>query len=121
MTNYLISKTFNLSITSAFSVDIAITEVNLIKYVIRDSEIVKAGSVIEEVVRIRHYRCLSSLITSYKVRVIPYCFHSIEILMKYTDLSTVTAADEEPYNLTAVCVYIVIDLNIEACQLIMAI
>jgi hypothetical protein len=56
-----------------------------------------------------------------EIRAIPYCFHSIEILTKYTDLGTVAAADEEPYNLTAVCVYIAVDLNTEACQLIVAI
>jgi hypothetical protein len=29
-----------------------------------------------------------------EIRAIPYCFHSIEILTKYTDLGTVAAADE---------------------------
>jgi ABC-type Mn2+/Zn2+ transport system ATPase subunit len=46
--------------------------------------IVEAGSVVEEVVRIGHHRRLSSLVTSYEVRPVAYCFHSIEILMKYT-------------------------------------
>jgi hypothetical protein len=77
--------------------------------------------VVEEVVRIGHYRRLSSLITSYEVRAVTYRFHSIEILTKYTDLGTITTADEEPYNLTAIGVYTAIDLDTEACQLIVAI
>ena len=93
----------------------------MVKYLVGDSGIVEAGSVVEEVVRIGHHRCLSSLVTSYEVRAIPYCFHSIEILTKYTNLCTVAATDEEPYNLTAVCVYTAIDLNSEACKFIVAI
>jgi hypothetical protein len=76
---------------------------------------------IEEVMRIGHYRRFSSLITSYEVRAVAYCFHSIEILTKYINLGTITAADEEPYNLTTVGVYITIDLNTEARQFIMAV
>ena len=76
---------------------------------------------VEEVVRIGHHRRLSSLITSYKVRAVAYCFHRMEILTKYTDLGTIAAADEEPYNLTAIGVYTAIDLNAEARQLIMAV
>jgi hypothetical protein len=71
--------------------------------------------------RIGHYRRLSSLITSYKVKAIAYCFHSIKILTKYTNLGTITAIDEESYNLTAIGVYTAINLDIEACQLIVAI
>jgi hypothetical protein len=64
--------------------------------------------------RIGYYGRLSSLITSYEVKVVAYYFHSIEILTKYTDLSTITTTDEELYNLTAVGVYITIDFNAEA-------
>jgi hypothetical protein len=76
---------------------------------------------VEEVVRIGHYRRLSSLITSYEVRAVVYYFHSIEILTKYTDLDTITTADEEPYNLTTIGVYIVIDFNTEARYLIITV
>jgi hypothetical protein len=113
--NHLISKAFNPNIISAFSVCIVIAKADLIEYFVGNSEIVKARSVVEEVVHISYHRCLSSLITSYKVRAIVYRFHSIEILTKYTDLDTVTAADEESYNLTAICVYTAIDLNIKTC------
>jgi hypothetical protein len=111
----LIPKAFNPSIPSAFSVDIAIAEANLIKHFVGDSKIVKIGSIVEEIVRIGHYKRLSSLITSYKIRAVAYYFHSIKILTKYTNLSTITATDEEPYNLSAIDVYIAIDLDTEAC------
>jgi hypothetical protein len=113
--NHLAPKAFNPSITSAFSADIVITKADLVKYIVGDSRIVEAGSVVEEVVRIGHHRRLSSLVTSYEVRVVAYCLHSIEILTKYTDLDTIAAADEELYNLTAVGIYTAIDLNTEAC------
>ena len=93
----------------------------MVEYLVGDSGIVEAGSVVEEVVRISHHRCLSSLVTSYEIRAVAYCFHSVEILTKYTDLGTIAAADEEPYNLTAVGVYTAIDLDTEACQLVVAI
>jgi hypothetical protein len=64
--------------------------------------------------RIDYYKRLSSLITSYKVRAVVYCFHSIKILTKYTNLGTITAADKELYNFTAIRVNTVIDLNTEA-------
>jgi hypothetical protein len=83
--------------------------------------IVETPSVVKEIVRIGHHRRLSSLVTSYEVRAVAYCFHSIEILTKYTNLSTIAATDEEPYSLTAIDVYIAIDLDTEACQLIVAI
>jgi hypothetical protein len=98
----------------AFSVDIAIAETDLVEHIVGDSRIVKAGSVVEEVVRIGHHRRLSSLVTPYEVRAVAYCFHSIEILTKYTNLGTIAAADEEPYNLTAIGIHTAIDLNAEA-------
>jgi hypothetical protein len=76
---------------------------------------------VEEVVRIGYYRRLSSLITSYEVRAVAYYFYSIEILTKYTDLSTITTTDEELYNFSAIGVYIAIYFDTEACQLIVAI
>jgi hypothetical protein len=72
-------------------------------------------------VRIDYYKRLSSLITSYKIRVVTYYFHNIEILTKYTNLNTITIIDEELYNLSAIGVYIAIDFDTEACQLIVAI
>jgi hypothetical protein len=104
-----------LSIINTFSVDIAIAKTDLIKYIVGDSKIVETGSVIEEVMRIGYYRYLSSLITPYKVRIIAYCFYNIEILAKDAGLGTITAADEEPYNLTTIGVYTAIDLDIKAC------
>jgi hypothetical protein len=62
---------------------------------------------------IRH-RYLSSLITLYKVKIIIYYFHSIEILTKNTNLDTIITTDEELYNLTIIGVYITIDLDTEA-------
>jgi hypothetical protein len=59
-------------------------------------------------------RYLSFFIVSYKIRAVTYYFHSIEILTKNTDLNTITAADEELYNLTTIGVYIVINLDTEA-------
>jgi hypothetical protein len=56
-----------------------------------------------------------------KLGAVAYYFHSIEILTKYTDLGTIAAADEEPYNLTAVGVYTAINVDTEACQFIVAI
>jgi hypothetical protein len=93
----------------------------LVELIVGDSGIVETGSVVEEIVRIGHHRRLSSLVASYEVRAVAYCFHSIEILTKYTDLGTIAAADEEPYNLTAVGVYTAINLDTEACQLVVAI
>jgi hypothetical protein len=119
--NHLIPKAFNPNIISTFSVNIAIAEADLIKHIVENSKIIEADSMIEEIVRIGHHRRLFSLITSYKVRTVVYCFHRIKILTKYTDLGTITAADEESYNFTAVGVYTAIDLNAEARQLIMAV
>jgi len=119
--NHLIPKAFNPNITSALSVDIAIAEANLVEHIVGDSGIVEAGSMVEEVVRIGHHRRLSSLVTSYEVRAVAYCLHSIEILTKHTDLGTIAVTDKEPYNLTAVGVYTAIDLNAEARQLIMTV
>jgi hypothetical protein len=71
--------------------------------------------VVEEVeVRIGSHRGLSSLVTSSEVRAVACCFHSVEILTKYTDLGTITATDKEPYNLTTLGVDTAIDLNAEA-------
>src|SRR5437868_5013100 len=111
----MIPKAFNPSIPSAFSVDIAIAEADLIKHFVGDSRIVETGSVVEEIVRIGHHRRLSSLVTSYEIRAVAYYFHSMEILTKYTNLSTIAATDEEPYNLSAIGVYTAIDLDTEAC------
>jgi hypothetical protein len=71
--------------------------------------------------RISYYRRLSSLVTPYKAKVVAYYFHSIKILMKYTDLGTIAATDEKLYNFTAIGVYTAIDLNPEAWQLIMTV
>jgi hypothetical protein len=71
--------------------------------------------VIKEIIRINYYRCLSSLITSYKVRAVVYYFHNIKILIKYINLGTIAAADKELYNFTIIGVYITIDLDTEAC------
>jgi hypothetical protein len=71
--------------------------------------------------RIGHYRRLSSLVASYKVKAITYCFNSIKILTKDTDLGTIAAADKELYNLTAIGVDTAIDLNVEPRQLIVAV
>jgi hypothetical protein len=70
--------------------------------------------VVKEIIRINHYKRLSSLITSYKVRAITYYFNSIKILTKNTNLGTITTTDKELYNLTAIGVNIAIDLNTEA-------
>jgi hypothetical protein len=59
--NHLAPKAFNPSIASAFSVDIAIAEADLVKHIVGNSRIVEAGSGVEEVVRIGHHRRLSSL------------------------------------------------------------
>jgi hypothetical protein len=64
--------------------------------------------------RISHYGRLSSLVASYKVRAVAYCFHSAKILTKYTDLGTIATADKEPYNLTTIGVDTAINLNAEA-------
>jgi len=61
MANHLAPKAFNPSIASAFSVDIAIIEADLVKHIVRNSRIVEAGSRVEEVVHIGHHRYLSSL------------------------------------------------------------
>jgi hypothetical protein len=47
-TNYLTPKLFNPSIANAFSVDITIAEIDLVEHIVWDSEIVEAGSVVEE-------------------------------------------------------------------------
>ena len=121
MTNHLTPKGFNPSIASAFSVDIAIAEADVVKDIVGDGGIFETGSMVEEVVCIGHHRRLSSLIASYKVRAITYCFDSIEILTKDTDLGPIAAADKEPYNLTAIGVDTAIDLNAEARQLIVTV
>ena len=100
--NHLIPNVFNPYITSAFSVDIAIAEADVVKLIVGDGGIFETGSVVEEVVRIGHHRRLSSLVVSYEVRAVAYCFDSIEILTEYTDLGAIAAADKEPYNLTAI-------------------
>src|SRR3954451_9350814 len=59
--NHLIPKAFDPSIASAFSVDIAIAEADLIKLIVGDSRIVETGSVIKEVVRIGHHRLIMTV------------------------------------------------------------
>ena len=113
--NYLIPKSFNPNIASAFSVDIAIAEADLVKYFVGNSRIVKTSSVVEKIMCIGHHRRFSSSITSYEVRAVAYCFYSREILTKNTDLSTIAVADEEPYNLTTIGVHTAIDFNAKAC------
>jgi hypothetical protein len=49
-------KAFDLSISSAFSVDIVIIKADLAKYIIRDSRIFEIGYVIKKVIRIGYYR-----------------------------------------------------------------
>lgn len=112
--NYLVLKGFNSSIANVFVINIVIAEADLIKYFVGDSGIVKTDSVVEEIICIGHYRCFSLLVASYEVRVVAYCFYSIEILTKYTDLNTITTADKELYDFTAIGVYIAINLDIEA-------
>jgi hypothetical protein len=112
--NYLILKAFNLSITNTFFVDIIIIKVDLVKYIIRDNKIIKVGNMIKEIIRINYYRCLSSLITPYKVKVVAYYFHSIKILTKYTNLNMIITINEKLYNLITIGVYITIDFNPEA-------
>jgi hypothetical protein len=114
MTNHLTPKSFNSGIASAFSVDIAIAEADVVKDIIGDGGIFETGSVVEKVVRIGHHRRLSSLVASYEVRAITYCFDSIEILTKDTNLGTIVTADKEPYNLTAIDIDTAIDLNADA-------
>jgi hypothetical protein len=70
--------------------------------------------VIKKIIRINYYKRLSSFIASYKVRVVAYCFNSIKILTKYTNLGTITTTNKELYNFTAISVNITIDLNIKA-------
>jgi hypothetical protein len=110
----LILKPFNPNIISTFSVNIIIAEADLIKYIIGDSKIVKIGNMVEEIIRIDYYRYLFSFIISYEVRAVAYCFYNIKILTKYINLGTITTVDEEPYNLTAIDVYIIINLDIKA-------
>jgi hypothetical protein len=117
----LIPKAFNLSITSTFSINIVIAEADLVKNIIKNNRIVKTGSIVEEIIRIGYYRRLSSLITSYKIRIVVYYFYSIEILTKYINLNTITTTDEELYNFTTISVYIVINFNTEARYLIMTV
>jgi hypothetical protein len=69
---------------------------------------------VKEIIYINYYRRLSSLITPYEVKVVVYYFHNIKILTKYTNLGTITTTDEKLYNLTAIGVYIAIDLNLKA-------
>jgi hypothetical protein len=69
---------------------------------------------VKEIIRISYYRRLSSLVASYKVRVIAYYFHSAKILTKYTDLGTIAITDKELYNLTTIGVDTTINLNAEA-------
>jgi hypothetical protein len=69
--------------------------------------------VVKEIVRIGYYRRLSSLVASYKVRAITYYFNSIKILMKDTDLGTITITDKKLYNFTVIGVDTAIDLNAE--------
>ena len=76
---------------------------------------------VEEIVRIGYHRRLSSLVASYEVRAITYCFDSIEILTEDTDLGAIVTADKEPYNLAAISVDTAIDLNAEARQLIVTV
>jgi V8-like Glu-specific endopeptidase len=72
------------------------------KYIIKNNKIVKIGSIIKEVIRIDYYKRFSSLITSYKVKIVVYYFYNIKILTKYTNLDTITIIDEELYNFTAI-------------------
>jgi hypothetical protein len=69
---------------------------------------------VKEIIYISYYRRLSSLITSYEVRAITYYFNSIKILMKDINLSIITTADKELYNLMIISVNITINLNAEA-------
>ena len=119
--NYLAPKSFNSSIASAFAINIAIAKANLIKHFIGNSGIVKISSVIEEVMCIGHHKYFSPLIASYEVRAVAYYFHSIKILTEYTNLSTITTTDKEPYDFTAIGVHTTINLDTEARQLIVAI
>jgi hypothetical protein len=69
---------------------------------------------VKKIICISYYRRLSSLIALYKVKVVAYCFHSVKILTKYTDLGTITITDKKLYNLIIISVNTAINLNVEA-------
>jgi len=119
--NHLISKSFNPNISCTFSENIIIAETDLIKYIIKNSKIIKTSSMIKEIICISYHRRFSSSITSYEVKTVAYCFHNMQILTKYTDLHIIITANKKPYNLTIVNVYTAVDFDTETCQLIMTI